>query len=78
MPHNPLEEKIAELAPAWSWRRPGPITDPIWMEYQIEVIDPALRAALSAVRLETVAAVHRTIADGISKAAEILHKTSGR
>jgi hypothetical protein len=68
----PPEERIAELAPHLLWHRPGIITDPIWMEYAIQQVDPALRNQLAAVRLETVAAVHRTIADAAAKAASIM------
>ena len=51
------EERIAEFGSIWKYRRPGPITDPIWMEYALEEIDPALRTRLSAIRLETAANV---------------------
>jgi hypothetical protein len=64
------EERIAELAPNLAWRRPGIITDPIWMEYSIEV-DPTLRNQLSAVRLEAVANVYRAIAEGAANAAKV-------
>ena len=63
------EEKIAQIAPNLGWR-PGPVTDPIWMEYTIEV-DPAIRSQLAVARLEMVAAVYRSIADGAANAAKI-------
>ena len=66
------EERIAELAPNLLWHRPGIITDPIWMEYAIEGVDPATRNQLAAVRLETVAAVYSAIAEGAAKAAKIV------
>jgi hypothetical protein len=68
------EERIAEVAPNLLWRRPGIITDPIWMEYAIAEVDPSLRSQLSAVRLETVAAVYRSIAEGAANAAQVLTK----
>ena len=67
----PPEERIAELAPNWLRRPPGIQTDPIWMEYAIEQVDPALRNQLSAVRLATVAAVYRAIADGAANASKV-------
>jgi hypothetical protein len=66
------EEQIAELAPYLLWRRPGIITDPIWMEYVVEQGDPTTRNQLAAVRLETAAAVHSAIAEGAAKAAKIV------
>jgi hypothetical protein len=48
-----------------------PATDPIGMEFVFEG-DPAIRAQLLAIRLETVANVYRNIADGAAKAAKIV------
>jgi hypothetical protein len=64
-------EDIAELSPKWVLpNRPGIHTDPIWMEYALEDIDPGLRNQLSAIRLQTVASVYRAIADGAESAAK--------
>ncbi|HVT92145.1 MAG TPA: hypothetical protein VHD76_04835 [Bryobacteraceae bacterium] len=69
------EERIAEFGSIWKYRRPGPITDPIWMEYALEEIDPALRTRLSAIRLETAANVYRAIAEGVANAAKSVAST---
>ena len=69
------EERIAEFGPNWVYRRPGPITDPIWMEYAIEQVDPALRTRFSAIRLETAANVYRAIAEGVASAAKTVAST---
>jgi hypothetical protein len=66
------EERIAEFAPAWLPHRPGIITDPIWMEYAVEQVDPATRTQLSAIRLQTVANVYRAIAEGAASAAKVI------
>ena len=50
--------------------RPRPFTDPIWMEFILEQVDPAARNSLIAIRLNTVAAVYAAIADGAKQAAE--------
>jgi hypothetical protein len=65
------EERIAALPSAFRWR-PGPITDPIGMEFFLEDLEPNLRTQLIATRLDTVAAVYRNIADGAAKAAKIV------
>jgi hypothetical protein len=41
VPSTP-EERIAARAPAWAWRRPPILTDPIDMEFAIELGDPQL------------------------------------
>jgi hypothetical protein len=66
-----VEDAVAALPSFWKWR-PGPVTDWIDMEFILEDIDPAIRTQLVANRLETVAAVHRNIADGAKKAASIV------
>ena len=67
------EEHIAAM-PAQFRFRPRPQTDPIDMEFILPEVDPILRASLITVRLETVAAVYRGIADGAAKAAAIVAK----
>ena len=67
---NPADE-IATLPSFWRWR-PGPVTDWIDMEFILEEINPSVRTQLVANRLETLAAVHRNIADGAKKAAGIV------
>lgn len=57
------------LPPQFTFR-PRPFTDPIWMEFIIDQVDPAARSQLAVIRLNTVAAVHAAIADGAKQAAE--------
>ena len=71
------EERIAEVSPLWLRRLPGIHTDPIWMEYALETVDPVLKTQLMAVRLETVAAVYRTMAEGVAKAAQVVAARAG-
>jgi hypothetical protein len=71
------EDRIAELAPNWAWNvRRCLATDPA-VEYAIEQGDPALRSQLIAVTLETTAAAYRTLAEGASRAAQIVSGKSG-
>jgi hypothetical protein len=65
------DQHIGELPTAFRWR-PHPATDFIDMEFVLQEIDPGLRAQVIAVNFETVAAVHRTLADGASKIANII------
>ena len=67
----PKPESISELPSAFRWK-PGPITDWIDMEFVLQEIDPALRTQVIAARFETVAAVHRNLAEGAAKVAGIL------
>jgi hypothetical protein len=71
MPKPPIEDLVAQLPAFFKWR-PGPVTDWIDMELVLEEIDPATRTQLVANRLETLAAVHKNIADGAKKAAGIV------
>ncbi len=72
------EEKIAKLAPTLTFpTRHCMATDPV-VEFAIDQGDPALRAPLIAVYLETTAAAYRALADGAEKAAQIASgKTNG-
>jgi hypothetical protein len=72
------EERIAAVAPNWKYHRPGIFTDPIWMEYAIEEVEPELRNQLAAVRLQTVAAVFRSISEGAANAAKVFAKQGGK
>jgi hypothetical protein len=66
------EEQIAQLAPNWVWKVHHCIaTDPA-VQYAIEQGDPALRNQLIALTLETTAAAYRTLADGASRASQIV------
>jgi hypothetical protein len=65
------EHNIAELPSAFRWK-PGPVTDWIDMEFVLQEIDPGLRTQVIAARFETVAAVHRNLAEGATKIAGIL------
>lgn len=73
---TPEELKISEVSPFWRWGGRGPITDPIDMEYKLG--DQA-QNQLTVVRLETAAALYRTLGDGFTKAAQIVSasKSSG-
>jgi len=76
VPSTP-EERIAARAPAWAWRRPPILTDPIDMEFAIELGDPQLQKQLMATRLETLAKVYQSMAEGATKAAQVVAKKSG-
>jgi hypothetical protein len=67
--HMTPEDRIRELAPLWKWGGRGPITDPVDMEYRLgdEVV-----SRLTVVRLETAAALYRTLGEGFAKAAQIV------
>jgi hypothetical protein len=70
---KPSDVRLDALPFLWRWPpippNPG---DPIDMDYLLEEFDPRVRVQLIATRLETLAAVHRNIADGAAKAAEIV------
>jgi len=72
-------EEFAELPVQFRWRghRPGIITDSIDMEYLLEELEADARTQLIAARLETIAAVHRTLAEGAAKAAQIIVGAKG-
>jgi len=65
------EHPTAELPPWFKWR-PGPVTDSIDMEYVLQELDPGIRTQVIAARFETVAAMHRTLAEGAAKVAGII------
>jgi hypothetical protein len=73
---KPEDERIASLPAAWRWR-PGVVTDPIDMGFIPEEIDVNIRVQLIATRLETAAAVYRSIAEGAAKAAGIISGAKG-
>lgn len=67
------EEIIAKAAPNWVLGGLRCIaTDPIFMEYIVESVDPSLKTQLLSLQLETSAAVLRTFADAAEKAAQII------
>jgi len=68
---KPEQIQMAELPAAFRWGGPGPVTDPIDMDFIIREIDPGLRFQVIAARFENVAALHRTLAEGASKLAAI-------
>jgi hypothetical protein len=69
------EQSIAESDANWILRRrPGIITDPIWMEYALQDVDPQVRNQLAAIRLKTVASVYSAIAGGATAAADAIAK----
>jgi hypothetical protein len=59
--------------------RPGPHTDPIWMEYVLKELEVSLdvKQALAATQFETLAAMHTALAEGARKAAGILGGGAG-
>jgi hypothetical protein len=63
------EERIREIAPLWKWGGRGPITDPIDMDYKLGDL---VQNQLTVVRLETAASLYRALADGFSKAGQII------
>lgn len=63
------EDLIREVAPIWRWGGRGPITDPIDMVYKLP---DQVQAQVTVVRLETAAALHRVLAEGYGKAAQVI------
>jgi hypothetical protein len=72
----PFDDKIREVAAAWTWRPPRIFTDPIDMEYKLA---DEIQKELSVVRLETFGAIHESFAKGFARAAELVArgKTAG-
>jgi hypothetical protein len=68
MPATP-EEVIREVAPLWRWGGPGPIWDPIDMQFKLS---DQVQNQVTVVRLETAASLYRALADGHAKAAEAI------
>jgi hypothetical protein len=66
------EETIREVAPLWRWGGPGPIWDPIDMEYKLA---DQVQHELAVARLETGASLYRSLADGFTKAAQIMARS---
>lgn len=67
----PFEKPPAEL-PSSLWWRPRPQVDWIDMEFVLQEIEQEKRSEVLAVALETLANVHRNIADGAAKVANIV------
>jgi hypothetical protein len=65
------EPPLAELPPRLRWR-PGPITDWIDMEFVLQEVEGGIRNQVIASQFETLAAVHRTLAEGAAKIASIV------
>jgi hypothetical protein len=66
------EDRINEAPPP---RRSGghdPVTDPIDIQYKL---GDQVQKELAIVRLETAAAIHRALAEGFSKSAQIMGGT---
>ncbi len=70
------EDKIAELAPRWSWNVPRCLATDMAVNYVAEIVDPATRRALLASTLETTANAYRALAEGAANAARIVGQTS--
>ena len=71
------ELPISELPTRLKWR-PGPMTDWIDMEFVIQEIEAGIRNQVIAAQFETLANVHRTLADGAAKVANIISGTAKR
>jgi hypothetical protein len=64
------DENLPNLPGFLRWQRPGPIGDPIDMEFLIsEIENEELRNRLIAVALQTSAQVHAALAEGAKQAA---------
>jgi len=63
----------------WPGPGPGPATDYIDLDHVIQLIDEDLRGRVLAAKFESVAAVHRAVAEGAAKIAGIIggHRTKG-
>ena len=74
----PKPEDFGELPVQWRWpHRPGIVTDSIDMEYLLQAVEQSVRTQVIAARLQTLAAVHRTLAEGAEKAAQIIAGAQG-
>jgi hypothetical protein len=67
----PFEKPPAEF-PSSLWWNPRPIGDWIDMPFVLQEIEQEKRSEVLAVALETLANVHRNIADGAAKVANIV------
>lgn len=65
------EEKILELAPQFNWKQiiRHIYTDPIDMFYKLGDVT---QQEITVLRLETFAAIYRALADGSTKAAQVI------
>jgi hypothetical protein len=68
----PLFEKNSVELPSNFQFRPRPIGDWIDMEFVLQEVEQEIRGEVLAVGLETMANVHRNIADGAAKVANII------
>jgi hypothetical protein len=66
-----FEKPSAELPSNLRWR-PVPIGDWIDMEFVLQEVEQEIRGEILAVGLEAMANVHRNIADGAAKIANII------
>ena len=73
----PKDHNTADLPTAFRFR-PHPATDFIDMEFVLQEIEQNLRPQVIAATFETVAAMHRTMADGAAKIAGIIGGTQKR
>jgi hypothetical protein len=66
------------MADELAWRRPGLVTDPIWMEYVLREIEveASIKNELATIQFQTLANVHKAFAEGAQSAAEALSKAS--
>ena len=67
----PKPDHITELPTAFRFR-PHPATDFIDMEFVLQEIEQNLRPQVIAATFETVAAMHRSMAEGAAKIAGII------
>ena len=67
----PIEKPSAEL-PSFLGFRPRPQVDWIDMEFVLQEVEQEIRGEVLAVALETMANVHRNVAEGATKVANII------
>jgi hypothetical protein len=73
---NP-EKFINDLPPLFKWK-PIPIGDWIDMEFVLQAVEEELRSEVLAAHLETLANVHRNIAEGAAKIANVVRGKQGQ
>jgi hypothetical protein len=67
----PIERPLAELPSQFRFT-PRPNVDWIDMEFVLQEVEQELRSEVLAVALETMANVHRSVAEGATKVANII------
>jgi hypothetical protein len=73
----PPEKFLNELPPLYKWK-PIPIGDWIDMEFVLQAVEVEQRGEVLAAHLETMANIHRTIAEGAAKMAHAVRGKQGQ